>query len=69
MQLVSTDTDVNQSPTTILAKFATGLRYEHIDAASLNTARRHSMDTLELSLQVRASMRRYVRLKRWIRLV
>ena len=46
MQLVSTDTNVNESPTTILAKFASGLRYEHIDAASLNTARRHSVDTL-----------------------
>jgi 2-methylcitrate dehydratase PrpD len=46
MQLASTETEPTLSPTAILAEFAAGLRYEQIDAASLNTARRHVLDTV-----------------------
>ncbi|MBL24256.1 MAG: hypothetical protein CMM48_10215 [Rhodospirillaceae bacterium] len=46
MQVASNDPQSAQSPTEILANFASGLRYEQIDDASLNTARRHALDTL-----------------------
>ena len=46
MQTASNDHRTTLSPTSVLAKFASGLRFNHIDSASLNTARRHTLDTI-----------------------
>jgi 2-methylcitrate dehydratase PrpD len=46
MQVASNSQSAAPSPTAVLANLASGLRYNHIDAACLNTARRHTLDTL-----------------------
>ena len=46
MHTASNGHPVALSPTSVLAKFASGLSYEDIDDASLNTARRHTLDTI-----------------------
>ena len=46
MHTASNEQAVASSPTSVLAKFASGLSYEYIDDASLNTARRHTLDTI-----------------------
>ena len=56
MQVASNDPQSAQSPTEILANFASGLRYEQIDDASLNTARRHALDTLGAAAGARTSV-------------